>query len=76
MRRILSFLLFALLLSGCGNSTETKPDTEKVDSGKEVFYYIDSMEEADTRKPEPGGLQPKSDTLKDNLKVSFPDKKK
>ena len=76
MRKLVSFLLFALLMWGCGNSAETKPDTEKVDSGKEVFFYVDSMEEADTRLVEPEGLKPKSDTLKNNLKVSFPDKKK
>ncbi len=76
MRKILTFLFLVLLLSGCGNSAETKPATESVDSGGEVKFGPDSMEEADTRGPEPGGLQPKSDTLKNNLKVSFPDKKK
>lgn len=76
MRNLLSFLLIALLLWGCGNSAETKPDTDKADSGNEVFYYIDSTVETDTRGLEPGGFKPKSDTLKKDLRVSFPDKKK
>jgi len=76
MKHFIPILLLALLLYACNSSADTRPETEKTDSGVEVTFGIDSMEEADTRQLDPGGIKVKTDTLKDNLKVSFPDKKK
>ena len=75
MRNVIGILFLVALLASCNNSAETVEKTE-VDSGVEVTFGLDSLEEADTRSLEPEGEQRKSDNMKDSLKVSFPDKKK
>lgn len=76
MKRIVLWVLLSGLLHACNSSADTRPDTDKTDSGVEVTLGLDTMEEADTRGLEPGETKQKSDTMKENLKVSFPDKKK